>query len=164
MMLTLSIICMTVAIFVCFTKTISLKRRAVLLVTELSAAFLLIADRYSYLYRGVETQTGWWVVRISNFLVYVLILVIVFTFNCYLVDLYQNTADSEVPMRLRIGEIILVTGVVLVIFSQFTGIYYTFDEHNQYQRSTYFFFSYLAEYRFYLNVICRFVIFIADIF
>jgi HD-GYP domain-containing protein (c-di-GMP phosphodiesterase class II) len=38
-------------------------------------------------------------------------------------------------MRLKINEIIISVGVLLLIISQFTGMYYTFDEHNRYQRT-----------------------------
>lgn len=47
----------------------------------------------------------------------------------------NDITDGKVPIRLRINEIIIAAGVALVIVSQFTGLYYTFDEHNRYQRS-----------------------------
>ena len=42
---------------------------------ELSAMFLLIADRRAYIYRGDVSTLGWWMVRISNFLAFFLLLV-----------------------------------------------------------------------------------------
>ena len=37
---------------------------------EISAMFLLIADRRAYIFRGDTSALGWWMVRISNFLVF----------------------------------------------------------------------------------------------
>ena len=51
---------------------------AVLFLLELSAMFLLIADRRAYIYRGDPSTKGWWMVRISNFLVFFLTLAVIY--------------------------------------------------------------------------------------
>ena len=51
---------------------------------ELSAMFLLIADRRAYIYRDDPSTLAWWMVRISNFLVFFLTLLVIYCFNMYL--------------------------------------------------------------------------------
>ena len=134
-MLFLSGICFILAILSFFTKSLPKKRRRALILIEITGALLLIMDRYAYIYRGNTTQLGWWMVRISNFCVFFFSLFIVHAFNLYLVDLYKNEGGlKETPVRFRIVEILFTIGVIILILSQFTDFYYTFDENNRYQR------------------------------
>lgn len=119
-------------------------RRLSLFLMGASATILLIADRFAYIYRGDVSETGYWMVRICNFLVFFLTTAIVHTFNMYLTDLVQTYGEAaKVPWPLRINEIIIVLANVLIIISQFTGLYYTFDENNNYQRSNLFIIGYI---------------------
>lgn len=103
---------------------------------------LLWSDRLAYLYRGNETVLGFWMVRITNFLVYASILLVENGFNNYLFSLAKNRTDCK-SIYLKIGRLIAVIGLVLLIISQFTGLYYTFDETNRYQRAGGFIICYL---------------------
>lgn len=142
-MLVLSGICAILSLFVFITKTLSKKRKVILIFMELSAAFLLIFDRYAYIYRGDVSSTGWWMVRISNFLVYFLSLFVIFTFNHYLKDLFTREGKLKTaPTPLKIVDALVLVGEIMIILSAFTGIYYTFDEYNQYQRAPLFLLCY----------------------
>ena len=89
-MLFLSGICFILALLAVLTKSLTSKRRRILVCLELSAMFLLIFDRYAYLYRGDISSTGFVMVRLSNFLVFLLTIALAFSFNLYLIDLYKN--------------------------------------------------------------------------
>ena len=53
----------------------------------------------------------------------------------YLYDLFRNEGKlSEVPRRLLVCEFLFSAGVLLLIVSQFTGLYYSFDKTNTYYR------------------------------
>jgi len=69
-MLVLSTVCGLLAFFVAITKTMPKNRRRILIGLELSSMFLLISDRMAYHFRGNTTDIGFWMVRISNFLVF----------------------------------------------------------------------------------------------
>ena len=143
-MLVLSGICGVMTLFVYMTNTMSARRKTILILLELSAMLVLVADRRAYMYRGDTTTLGWYMVRISNFLVFFLLLVIIFSFNLYLIDLLTNEGKlKRVPLLLKIAHILALFGMVMVIISQFTGFYYTFDEMNRYQRGPGFFICYL---------------------
>ena len=69
-MLFLSGTCCVLAILCLFTSSMPKKRRRALTLLEVYAALLLIMDRFAYIYRGNSSELGWWMVRISNFSVF----------------------------------------------------------------------------------------------
>ena len=74
-------------------------------------------------------------VRLSNFLVFFMALIMTHEITLYLSNLLQNEGGmSTPPRRLLICETLFVAGVILLIVSQFTGLYYFFDETNTYHR------------------------------
>lgn len=144
-MLVLSSICLLLAFFACITKSISKKKRAGLLLTELGAAIMLWADRLAYIYRGNTSDFGWFMVRFSNFTVFFFTLFIIFSFNIYLEDLFvSNGKEKNVPKRLHAVSILVALGILVLIISQFTGWYYFFDETNHYQRGPLFIVCYIV--------------------
>ena len=134
-MLVLAGVCFAVTICGLVSKTTRIKKLS-LLIMGIFATLLMIADRYAYIYRGDESDLGYYMVRICNFETFLCPLMIIYSFNWYLTDFVKTKTDSQkIPMRLKINEIIISVGVLLLIISQFTGLYYTFDEHNRYQRA-----------------------------
>lgn len=135
-MMLLSGVCGVMALFVYLTETMSKAQKRALMLLEISAMILMIADRHAYMSRGDVSTMGWWMVRISNFLVFFLTLVVFCAFNMYLYDLFTHEGKmSAVPKRLIVAKLLILAGMVLVIVSQFTGLYYTFDKQNVYQRA-----------------------------
>lgn len=136
LMLILIGMCLVLTVLTLLTNSLSPKRKRILALLQAAAALLLTADRYAYLYSGNETALGYWMVRISNFLVYFITLYIAHGFTRYLCDLYEDK-DGTVPFpkRFLLCEALCVIGAVLVVVSQFTGLYYTFDARNVYHRS-----------------------------
>ncbi len=146
-MLGLSSICFVVGFFTLITKSLPLKRKLAITNLEFCSAILLFSDRLAYIYHGDSSTAGFWMVRISNFLVFFMTTSVVHSFNQYLTDLCRNELGLEkTPLRLRIVDIICVIGWLLVIISQFTGLYYTFDENNAYQRGPGFYVCYLIPF------------------
>ncbi len=134
-MLVLSGICVVLAILSVITRSLSGKRRGAMLIMTLGAFFLLLFERYSYIFRGDVSDLGWWMVRISNFMVFLMTLMIIFGFNMYLADLFANDIVlAKFPRSLRLSQIITFAGIITLIISEFTGFYYTFDATNHYQR------------------------------
>ena len=146
-MLILIGICGIISLFVLMTNTMSKKRKLILIQLELNAMFLLIADRRAYIFRGDTSTLGWWMVRISNFMVFFMTLAVIYCFNLYLIDLYTHEGRLEkVPRRLKVAKVLALVGLALVIVSQFTGFYYTFDEMNRYQRAPGFIVCYVIPF------------------
>ena len=146
-MMLLGGICGIMALFVHLTETMSKARKKALMLLEISAMLLMISDRHAYMSRGDVSTWGWWMVRISNFLVFFLTLVVIYAFNMYLIDLITHEGKlGAVPKRLKAANILVLVGIALVVISQFTGFYYTFDEMNRYQRAPGFILCYLIPF------------------
>ena len=144
LILILSGMCGTIAVFAMITTTLSRPRRLAITLLELSAMILLNADRFALLYDGDPSRTGYVMVRLMNFLVFSMTLVVILAFNLYLIDLLRYDAGVvSLPPRLHLATILAIVGIVLIVISQFTGLYYTFDASNTYHRSYGFILCYL---------------------
>ena len=143
-MLYLSGVCGVLVILTLMTKTLSPKRRHFLACLEAGAMFLLLFDRCAYIYRGDPSELGFWMVRISNFMVFFLTLYELHCVSLYLLDLLRSKGIVDVmPKRLYICEAFFTVGVILLVISQFTGLYYTFDANNTYSRAPGFVLCYI---------------------
>ena len=143
-MLFLSGVAAVLAILAFCTKSLPQKRRQIIGYLKLFACLLLIADRFAYIFRGDPSTLGWWMVRICNFLVFLLSLLIIFLFNQYIKDMVAHEGGVKKQLvRLQCVDILCGLGIFYLIFSQFTGMYYTFDEFNRYQRAKGLSFSYI---------------------
>ena len=143
-MLFLSGGCGVLTILALSTKTLTKSRKHALVSMELSSMFLLIFDRIAYIYRGDISEKGYWMVRISNFLVYLLSLYVSHAFNVYLLDIIKTTVKpKKPPILLVISEFLFTIGALMIVANLFTKFYYYFDETNHYMRNPGFLVSYL---------------------
>ena len=142
LMLILSGISAATAFFMALSKSLDRERKIFLILTNICAVLLLFFDRLAYIYRGDVSETGYWMVRISNFIVYTMVLLIVWAFNHYVRDIYSDeTGFKKIPLRLRLVDYLVMLGLILLAVSQKTGLYYYFDESNNYHRSPLFLIS-----------------------
>ena len=143
-MLILSGICVVIVVFSAFTTSLSNRRKSSLFLMELGAALLLIFDRFAYIYRGDISETGYWMVRVSNYMVFAMTLTVLHAFNVYLIDLYADEGGIDRSLkRLTLSNFLILIGQILIIVSQFTGFYYYFDESNRYVRGPGFIICYV---------------------
>ncbi|MBR2761308.1 MAG: HD domain-containing protein [Solobacterium sp.] len=143
-MLFMSGICGILAVLTAIPRTLSPKRKSILAMMEIASMFLLLFDRAAYLYRGDLSELGGMMVRFSNGMVYFMQVFIPHLVTRYMYDLFREEGRlGFAPKRLRICEGLFFAGTALVIISQFTGLYYTFDEMNNYQRAPGFVLCYI---------------------
>ena len=143
-MLFMSGMCGMLAFLSFISKALSPKRRRILTLLEISAMLLLISDWQAYHFRGVPGWQGYVMVRVSNFLVFFLALFMIHEITLFLYDLSGNEVGmSKYPRRLLVCEALFAVGVVLIVLSQFTGLYYSFDETNTYHRGSCVFLSFI---------------------
>ena len=146
-MLALSSICLIIAVFTLISTVMSKRRKAIMLTMQIGAAIWLEADRIAYMYHGAPGVEGYWAVRISNFLVFLMTVMVLNTISLYMEDVLRNEGGlDKLPFLLKVSYALGIIAVILVVLSQFTGLYYTFDENNTYQRSSLYFVSYIFPY------------------
>ena len=78
------------------TTTLSRERKWLLTLLELISALLLIFDRFAYIYRGDPSSLGYWMARISNFIVFSMQICVLEALNIYLCDLFLREGKLEV--------------------------------------------------------------------
>ncbi len=136
--------CGILILLLLITRFISESRKRILILMEFIALFLLWFDREAYIYAGDPSRKAFFMVRISNFLVFFLTSAIVFGFNLYLNDWLTHEGKlASSPKRLRTVRIISAMGMLLAVISAFTGLYYYFDETNTYHRGNGFLIAYI---------------------
>ncbi len=144
-MLSLSTACMLMAVLLLFTKYMLKRRKWILFLMEIIAAFLLFFDRLAYIYSGMEGKKGFVLVRLSNFMVFFLTAWVVFGFNLYIVDMLRRDDTKELVIkRLTVVGVASVVEMIMVVITQFTGWYYYIDETNHYQRGPLFLMCYIV--------------------
>lgn len=131
----MGVICAALSIFSLLVTFQSIKKKKILIRIEAGTAIMLFANALTFIYTGDNTETGYWMARISNFLIYTMNCAVLFFFNEYITNLFMESGKFHVlPIRLQLGYILPIIGIILIIISQFTGMYYTFDSDNNYQR------------------------------
>ena len=144
LMYTLIGICSILIVFSIITNSMSKLKRYVLCLMSFFAIILMIGYHLAYIYNGIPGQSACIITRASKFMVYILFPAIIYSYNQYLRDLIINDGKVEnVSNKLRIVEFIVYIEILVVIISQFTGIYYYYNGNNFYYRGKFYFVSYI---------------------
>ena len=102
---------------------------------QFSASALLLCDGMAYLFEGRPGRLGCWMVHVSNFGVFFLVELTLLLFHRYICATLLTPEERMTLMRVKLVRAICWVGLALVVVSQFTGLYYTFDAANVYHRA-----------------------------
>ncbi len=147
----LSFLCFQAGVFLLSGHRFKQNGRRTLIFIEFFTGFLLLSDVFAYLYRGNTTPAGWYMVRLSNFLVFTCNFSVSFFFCFYVCELIKQsrlslslilhpktTVKSGIPVQLFIVLFLCLAGIATIIISQFTDLFYYFDGNNFYHRNTFY--------------------------
>ena len=122
--------------------------RRTLILLQVVTGLLLVFDALAYVFRGNVGQIGFYIVRVSNFMVYALSYVNTFLFCFYSAEFIKSEllefkilvtprfgVKNGVPPHLYVVFYICLVGIILTVASQFTNLFYYFDEEGYYHRS-----------------------------
>ena len=129
------IFCLIASFCLFLGKNYHKERRKWMLSMQLSTAALLGSDALAWIFRGNPEELGFYMVRISNFLVFALSDLTLLFFQQY-IGCHIFGEDRRKNKWIRISSIIAVAGILLVVISQFTDLYYYFDAENFYHRNS----------------------------
>lgn len=127
--------CMITAYCMYISNNFDKEKRKWLIFMQISTALLLAGDACAYIFRGYPGKIGFVCVRISNFLVFALSVVILCFFHSYVCSYLFRSRQALRLQRVKAAYIFCVIALALVIISQFTNLYYYFDAQNYYHRS-----------------------------
>ncbi len=117
-------------------------KRQLLMYIAFGNSILLAADVLAWFFRGYPGRTGYYMVRISNFIVFLVTDIIMIFYHSYVCESLfpevRKHKNKKFPIRAYIVYVIMTIAVVMVIISQFTNLYYYFDDDNFYHRNTFY--------------------------
>lgn len=137
-------ICMTLMLFSFINGSLSMRKKCALFFMALFSMLLLVSDRLTRTYNGSDGSIAHVVAKVCKFSVYALFLLIIFSFSQYLRDLFKTEGQVKKDLKgILVSECIVLAGIIVLITSQFTGLYYTYDSSNVYHRSPGYIISYV---------------------
>lgn len=113
------------------------KSRKVLSLMQLLNAFLLLADSFAWAYRGNTTTLGYYMVRVSNFCVYITNYTIMSVFTYYVLCCIEYR-DKFIKWLSRVVYAISAIAIVTMVINIFNAMIYTYDANNLYTRQSLF--------------------------
>ena len=147
----LSFFCFQAGVFLCSGHKFRNNGRRTLVFIEFFTGFLLLSDALAYIFRGNTSLFGWYMVRLSNFFVFVSNFSVSFFFCLYACEFIRQSrlelslllhpkasVKNGIPVQLFIVLFLCLLGIFITIVSQFTHLFYYFDENNLYYRSTFY--------------------------
>lgn len=135
--------CLIAALCMLLSSNYDKQKRKCLIFMQSFTAFLLINDALAYYFRGYPGTAGSVMVHLSNFIVFLMSEVILAGFHSYVCVYLLKEDEWKKLMRVKSGYLICLMGVLLVIISQFTGLYYYIDADNYYHRAPAYIISWL---------------------
>lgn len=111
------------------------EKRKWMLLMQISTVLLLGFDTISWIADGATGRLGYWMARISNFVVYCEVDLILIFFNNYLCTCLYTGDEWKRAARPKLVLCIGAVSMLLVAISQYSTLYYYFDSNNVYHRS-----------------------------
>lgn len=129
------------SVFIALSGSLAKRRRIQLSLMGFIVALLLASECLTILFGGLHEVTA---IRVCNFIKYDVIYGLTFLDAQLTGDILRDEGHLEkAPWTLRAVPFVTTGEIILLVISQFTGLYYTIDSSGFYHRSPYFPLSYL---------------------
>lgn len=99
---------------------------------NLLAAGLLLSDVFAIYYRGNLTETGYYMVRVANFMNFIFLYSIPLYLCFFMERIFEYPNQGK--RRILISKIVAIIALALTILNVFVPFVYSFDEQNRYFR------------------------------
>ena len=137
------IFCLVMALCIYLSNNFNSKRRKCLFCLQAFTSLLLFNSAIAVLFRGSPGVLNFFAARMGSFMTFALRNVIILFFHVYECS-YLFTDDAwKRDRRVKYAGLLCLLGVVLVILSQDSDLYYYFDTNNVYYRGRWYFLSLL---------------------
>ena len=137
-----SVLCFVLTPMYALSKDPLKVRKSVIVLLNLSCGLMLLCEYLFYIFKGSTTPLTIAVMHVVNAGVYYLIVLMLLFYAMLVYTRLFKRFDfkPDMPCRIRLIAVCLIVaaGLTLVTVSQFTGIYYSFDSNNVYQRGPFF--------------------------
>ncbi|MBP5492498.1 MAG: EAL domain-containing protein [Clostridiales bacterium] len=140
-----AVFCIVAALFSLTNQTHLRRVRIPLTILNLLAGMLLLFDSLAYVYRGQTGNAAFVLSRVSNFIVFLTCALLPAVYAAYVsvrtLGYFSLKSGAGAQKRLITCFTLSAVASILVIVSQFTGLYYTIDSTNTYHRAHWFYVS-----------------------
>lgn len=140
-----SIFCFISAVLCALKNSQEKKARVVVTLLNIMAGALLLCDFVEYVFHGRPGAIASFVMYSSNLMVFLLCDLFLIVIDIYLSIVifgeFSFRKDAKCRKRNFLCFLISGIGMLLVVISHFTGLYYTIDGTNKYHRGDYFYVS-----------------------
>ena len=117
-------------------------RKSIVLALNISCGLMLLCEFLFYIYNGSTRPVDVVIMYVVNAAVYYSIILLLIFYSmmvfCKLFGRFDFKPDMPCRNRFIAVSIVAAIGIILITVSQFTGLYYYFDENNVYQRGPLF--------------------------
>lgn len=133
-----SLFCLVGTFYFAMMRDCDAERCKWMVAMQLSTALLLFNDGVAYVFKNGADELHFWTVRISNFMVFLMVLMTMLFFHRYTCATLLTPEERAHSRRVKLVNWDCLAGVVLIVVSQFTHLYYYFDAQNVYHRSAFY--------------------------
>ena len=137
-----SVLCFVLTPMYALSKDPLRVRKSVIVLLNLSCGLMLLCEYLFYIFKGSTTPATIAIMQVVNAGVYYLIVLMLLFYAMLVYTRLFKRFDfkPDMPCRIRLIAVCVIVfiGLTLVTVSQFTGIYYSFDSNNVYQRGPLF--------------------------
>ncbi|MBP5575532.1 MAG: HD domain-containing protein [Treponema sp.] len=142
-----AIFCFIAAGILLPSKGILKDRKTSLILIELSVGILLCMDAAAWAFRGVLGPVGYYVVTISNFMVFSFSYAVGLWYSAYVIsyvfpetltpkNFFFPLGKKKLPLMFYVAVWSSLAGILIAVITQFTGFLYYIDPMNLYHRSS----------------------------
>ncbi len=136
----MAVVCFFAASFLMMGQESRQKTELKLAILVTANAFLLLFDTLCWGFRGVATPTGIFFTRFANFMVFSIYYLLLYLVLDYLNGQLEKSGVQLSTNIRRASAFFLFFGIMALVISQFSDLFYYFDENNYYHRSDSFWF------------------------
>ncbi len=138
------IFCLIAAFCISIVMGVDKNKQKMLVLMECVGAVLLFSDTFAWYYRGGDGIVGYYLLRVSNFLVFLMMHISVCLYNKYVHLSIPEKCREDADGVVSFVYIIAFIEIICLTLSQKYNFFYYFDENNVYHRNTYFWLSQMA--------------------
>lgn len=118
-----------------FSRNFDKRKRIWMILMQFATTVLLISDVLAIVFKGSAGTLGYWMVCISNFLIYISNILILYLFHKYVCAYLFSEEEEKKLRRAGLMNILCLVALILIVIAAFTNLYYYIDENNIYHRN-----------------------------
>lgn len=146
-LMVIGVLCFFLAMFILVIKFQSFKKKISLFEIELCTTIVAFADALGSIYSGQAGNSAGYIVRVAYCVVFIGVSLDVYFLNFFIANTFMETGKfKKLPKSLLAGFVLPALDIILIIISQFTHMYYYFDECNNFVRAPLYFFPYIIPF------------------